>query len=60
MGIATLGAIGIKEYPEAVMVMVLYQIGEYLQDKAVEKSQNSITELMDIRPDYANIEKTVI
>lgn len=57
MGIATLGAIGIKEYPEAVMVMVLYQIGEYLQDKAVEKSQNSIIELMDIRPDYANIEK---
>lgn len=57
MGIATLGAIGIKEYPEAVMVMVLYQIGEYLQDKAVEKSQNSITDLMDIRPDYANIEK---
>lgn len=57
MGIATLGAIGIKEYPEAVMVMVLYQIGEYLQDKAVEKSQNSITKLMDIRPDYANIEK---
>lgn len=57
MGIATLGAIGIKEYPEAVMVMVLYQIGEYLQDKAVEKSQNSIAELMDIRPDYANIEK---
>lgn len=57
MGIATLGAIGIKEYPEAVMVMLLYQIGEYLQDKAVEKSQNSITELMDIRPDYANIEK---
>lgn len=57
MGIATLGAIGIKEYPEAVMVMVLYQIGEYLQDKAVEKSQNSITELMDIRPDYANIKK---
>lgn len=57
MGVATLGAIGIKEYPEAVMVILLYQIGEYLQDKAVEKSQNSITELMDIRPDYANIEK---
>ena len=57
MGIATIGAIGIKEYPEAVMVMVLYQIGEYLQDKAVEKSQNSITELMDIRPDYANFKK---
>lgn len=57
MGVATLGAIGIKEYPEAVMVMVLYQIGEYLQDKAVEKSKKSITELMDIRPDYANIEQ---
>ncbi len=57
MGVATLGAIGIKEYPEAVMVMILYQIGEYFQDKAVEKSQKSITDLMDIRPDYANIEK---
>lgn len=57
MGIATLGAFAIKEYPEAVMVMVLYQIGEYFQDKAVEKSKKSITELMDIRPDYANVEK---
>ncbi|MBS4759398.1 MAG: cadmium-translocating P-type ATPase [Clostridium sp.] len=55
MSIATLGAFGIKEYPEAVMVMILYQIGEYLQDKAVEKSRKSISELMDIRPDYANI-----
>lgn len=57
MGIATLGAFVIKEYPEAVMVMVLYQIGEYLQHRAVEKSRKSITELMDIRPDYANIEQ---
>ncbi len=57
MSIATLGAFGIKEYPEAVMVMVLYQIGEMFQDYAVGKSRKSITELMDIRPDYANIEK---
>lgn len=57
MGIATLGAFAIKQYPEAVMVMVLYQIGEYLQHCAVEKSRKSITELMDIRPDYANIEQ---
>lgn len=55
MGIATLGAFAIKEYPEAVMVMILYQVGEYLQDKAVEKSKSSITELMDIRPDRANV-----
>lgn len=56
MGLATLGAIAIKEYPEAVMVMVLYQIGEYFQHSAVEKSRKSIKSLMDIRPDYANIE----
>lgn len=56
MSIATIGAILIGEYPEAVMVMVLYQTGEYLQDKAVEKSRKSISELMNIRPDYANIE----
>lgn len=56
MGIATLGAFAIKEYPEAVMVMILFQIGEYLQDRAVEKSRKSIAQLMDIRPDYANIE----
>ena len=56
MWIATLGAILIGEYPEAVMVMVLYQIGEYYQHKAVEKSRKSVTKLMDIRPDYANIE----
>ena len=57
MSIATLGAFGIREYPEAVMVMILYQLGEYLQDKAVEKSRASISSLMDIRPDYANIEQ---
>lgn len=57
MTIATLGAFAIKEYPEAVMVMVLYQIGEYFQHSAVEKSRKSIQKLMDIRPDYANIEK---
>lgn len=57
MGIATIGAIALKEYPEAVMVMILYQIGEMFQDYAVDKSRKSITELMDIRPDYANIEK---
>ncbi len=56
MVIATIGAFSIKEYPEAVMVMILYQIGEFLQDKAVEKSRKSISQLMDIRPDYANIE----
>lgn len=56
MSLATIGAIAIGEYPEAVMVMVLYQIGEYFQHKAVAKSRKSITELMDIRPDYANVE----
>lgn len=53
MGLATLGALAIKEYPEAVMVMVLYQLGEYFQHRAVKKSRRSILELMDIRPDYA-------
>lgn len=57
MSIATLGAFAIKEYPEAVMVMILYQTGEYLQHRAVEKSRRSISVLMDIRPDYANIEQ---
>lgn len=55
MSIATIGAFAIKEYPEAVMVMILYQIGEFLQDKAVENSRKSITSLMDIRPDFANV-----
>lgn len=55
MVLATVGAFTIGEYPEAVMVMVLYQIGEMLQDYAVEKSKKSISSLMNIRPDYANI-----
>ena len=55
MAIATVGAICIGEYPEAVMVMLLYQIGEKLQDNAVEKSKQSISSLMNIRPDYANV-----
>lgn len=55
MSIATIGAIIIGEYPEAVAVMLFYQIGEYLQEKAVQNSKKSITELMKIRPDYANL-----
>lgn len=55
MSIATLGALCIKEYPEAVMVMLLYQIGEFLQAKAVNKSKRSIEALINIRPDYANL-----
>jgi len=55
MSLATIGAFVIGETPEAVGVMMFYQIGEYFQDMAVEKSKKSITDLMDIRPDYANI-----
>lgn len=54
MSLATIGAICIKELPEAVMVMLLYQFGEYLQDRAVDHSEDAVTELMDIRPDYAD------
>ena len=57
MSIATIGAIAINELPEAVAVMLLYQIGEFFQNQAVEKSKKSISELMEIRPDYANIIK---
>lgn len=53
MALATIGAICIKEYPEAVTVMLLYKIGELFQDYAVNKSRKSISELMDIKPDYA-------
>ena len=56
MAIATLGALLIGEYPEAAAVMLFYQVGELFQDMAVEKSRASITALMDIRPDYANLE----
>ncbi len=55
MSVATLGAFGIGEYPEAVAVMLFYQIGELFQDYAVDKSRKSISSLMDIRPDFANI-----
>ncbi len=55
MTVATLGAFAIGEYPEAVAVMLFYMIGEILQDKAVRRSRNSIRELMDIKPDFANI-----
>jgi len=56
MGIATIGALCIREYPEAVMVMLLYRIGEYFQHRAVEKSKKSIMSLMNLHPDYANVE----
>lgn len=55
MSLATIGAFLVGEYPEAVAVMLFYQIGEMFQNYAVDKSRKSITKLMDIRPDYANI-----
>lgn len=57
MSLATIGALITGEYLEAVLVMLLYQIGELFQSYAVGKSRRSITELMDIRPDYASIEQ---
>ncbi len=57
MALATLGAVAIGEYPEAVAVMVLYQIGELFQGYAVQKSRKSISTLMDIRPDTAEVER---
>lgn len=57
MTVATIGAIGLGEYPEAVAVMLFYQIGELFQSYAVGKSRKNISSLMDIRPDYANVEK---
>ncbi len=55
MTIATLGAYAIGEYPEGVAVMLFYQVGEYFQEYAVNKSRNSISALMDLRPDFANL-----
>ncbi len=55
MTIATIGAFAIREYPEAVAVMLFYQIGEMFQDMAVQNSYRSIQALLDIRPDYANV-----
>ena len=56
MSLATVGALATGEYPEAVFVMLFYQVGELFQSYAVDQSRKSITSLMDIRPDYANIE----
>ena len=60
MTIATIGAFGIGEFPEAVAVMLFYQVGELFQSYAVDKSRKSIASLMDIRPDYANVERNGI
>lgn len=57
MALATVGAFCIGEYPEGVLVMLLYQIGELFQDFAVDRSRRSIASLMDIRPDWANVER---
>ena len=56
MALATVGALATGEYPEAVFVMLFYQVGEWFQSYAVDQSRKSITALMDIRPDYANVE----
>ena len=56
MVVATIGAFCIGEYPEAVLVMVFYQVGEWFQSYAVGRSRASIASLMDIRPDHANVE----
>lgn len=55
MSIATIGALAIGEYPEAVAVMIFYEVGEYFQNFAVAKSRNAIGALMNIRPDFANV-----
>ncbi|KXS48280.1 Cd2+/Zn2+-exporting ATPase [Halanaerobium congolense] len=55
MGIATIGAFAIQEFPEGVAVMLFYMVGEMFQEKAVDRSRRSIKSLMDIRPDYANL-----
>lgn len=57
MAIATVGAFALGEYPEGVAVMLFYQVGELFQSYAVGRSRQSIAALMDIRPDYANIEQ---
>ena len=57
MAVATIGAIALKDYKEGVAVMLFYQIGELFQSYAVGRSRRNISELMDIRPDYANVEK---
>ena len=56
MGLATVGAFSIGEYPEGVAVMLFFRVGEFFQDLAVDRSRKSITKLMDIRPDFANLQ----
>jgi Cd2+/Zn2+-exporting ATPase len=57
MTIATAGALAIQEFPEAISVMLFYRVGEFFEALAVDKSRRLIGELMDIRPDFANLEK---
>ena len=63
MAVATVGAIALAlyeksgDYTEAIAVMLFYQVGEWFQSYAVGKSRRNISELMDIRPDYANVER---
>ncbi len=57
MAVATVGAFGVGEFPEAVEVMLFYQVGELFQSYAVDKSRKSISSLMNIRPDYANVKR---
>lgn len=57
MGVATVGAFALGEYTEGVAVMLFYQVGELFESYAVGKSRSNIAELMDIRPDYANVEE---
>lgn len=57
MSVASIGAFALGEYPEGVAVMLFYQVGEYFQDKAVDKSRRSIAEMMNIRPDVARLKR---
>lgn len=55
MCVATIGALSIRQFPEAIAVMLFYKIGEYFEDKAVDHSRRSISDLMNIKPDFANV-----
>ena len=55
MTVATIGAFSISEYPEAVAVMLFYEVGELFQGYAINKSRKSIADMMDIKPEYANV-----
>ena len=56
MALASLGAMALREFPEGVAVLLFYEVGELFEDVAVGRSRKSIADLMDIRPDYANLE----